>query len=330
MQSPVTVYGAGSWGTALALLLAEKGIPTLLWARNPAQRAEMIARRENTKYLPGFPFPGFIHVVPEDAPPAPAGSTAVLAVPSHGLRPLLEDIPGAASPLWVIATKGLEEESCLRMSEVLDGVRGTDANGRVTLAGPSLAKEVAQKLPAAVLAASESEEAAKTVQGLFAGDRFRVYRSSDPVGVELATSLKNVVAVAAGIADGLELGKNAQGALLTRGLAEITRLGVRLGARVETFLGLAGVGDLVTTCTSELSRNHSLGVAMGRGASLDEALAGMSMVAEGVNTTTAARSLAQKYEVEAPITEQLYRILFEGREAAVAINELMTRPLRAE
>ena len=336
LTEPVLVYGAGSWGTTLALLLAGKGIPVLLWDRDAPHRAAMVRERENRKYLPGMPFPGFIHVVNEDRPPAPPGEFAVLVVPSHGVRDLLRTVPpvpatsSARGTIWVIATKGLEEGSGFRMSQVVQDERPMASDRLVTLAGPSLAKEVAQGRPAAVLAASTSESAAARVQDLFSTDRFRVYRSLDPVGVELATSLKNGIALAAGISEGLGLGRNALGALLTRGLAEITRLGVALGAQVETFLGLAGVGDLVTTCTSPLSRNHELGVLLASGLSLEEALGRMSMVAEGVRTTRAAVALAEAKGVEVPILAQVERILFHGLDPAEAIGALMTRPLRAE
>lgn len=330
LAAPVVVYGAGSWGTTLALVLARKGVPVLLWARDEAQRLRLARERENSRYLPGFSFPGFIHVVPEAVPPVPPGPAAVLAVPSHGLRELLRGIGETPGTTWVIATKGLEERSGMRMSQVLSEERRRDAGSPVTLAGPSLALEVAEGKPAAILAASTSVEAAARIQELFATERFRVYRSADPVGVELATSLKNGIALAAGIADGLGLGRNAMGALLTRGLAEITRLGVALGAQVETFLGLAGVGDLVTTCTSPLSRNHELGRLLASGLPLEAALDRMSMVAEGVRTTRAAVALAAERGVEVPILGQVERILFHGLDPAQALSALMTRPLRAE
>ncbi|MEZ4650622.1 MAG: NAD(P)H-dependent glycerol-3-phosphate dehydrogenase [Candidatus Eisenbacteria bacterium] len=335
LAEPVMVYGAGSWGTTLALVLSGKGIPVLLWGRDEVQRGSMGRERENRKYLPGIPFPGFIHVVPEEAPPRPEGSVAVLAVPSHAIRELLAAVEPKNGVTWVIATKGLEEGTGYRMSQVVSDALGhteprAESCSLVTLAGPSLAREVAEGKPTALLAASTSEEAAGHVQELFATERFRVYRSSDPIGVELATSLKNGIALAAGIAEGLGLGRNTLGALLTRGLAEITRLGVALGAQMETFLGLAGVGDLVTTCTSPLSRNHQLGRLLAQGNSLDAALAQMTMVAEGVRTTRAAVSLAAERGVEVPILAQVERILFHGLDPAEAIDALMTRPLRAE
>ena len=284
--------------------------------------------------MPGFSFPASLRVASEAVPPPPAGLPAVLAPPSHGLRALLESLRSqgtdATSRAWIIATKGLEEETCLRMSEVHGGVMPEEANSLAVLTGPSLAREVAEGKPAAVLVAARGAAVASEVQSLFSSERFRVYTSDDAIGVEIAGALKNVIALAAGIADGLELGQNARGALLTRGLAEMSRLGHALGARGETFLGLSGMGDLVTTCTSTLSRNHSLGEALGRGRLLEQALAESSMVAEGVRTTRAARLLAARHRVELPIAEQVGRILFEGVDARVALRELMTRPLRSE
>ncbi len=237
---------------------------------------------------------------------------------------------GRSPAVWVVATKGLEEDTCLTMSGVLREVCGSDLGPIVVLAGPSLALEVAQEKPSVILAASEDVAAAERIQRLFATERFRVYTSGDPLGVELGTSLKNVVALAAGIADGLNLGQNARGALLTRGLAEIRRLGEALGARAETFLGLAGVGDLVTTCTSPLSRNHMLGEALGRGEPVQAALERIGMVVEGVRTSRAANTLAERTGVEMPIARQVARILFEGVPPERALYELMTRPLKSE
>jgi glycerol-3-phosphate dehydrogenase (NAD(P)+) len=253
----------------------------------------------------------------------------VIAVPSHAVRGLVTEISGSNPAVWVVASKGLEERTCLRMSEVVAETAAAPAEV-VVLAGPSLAREVALEKPTAVLAASQNPEEARIIQQRFATARFRVYRSEDPLGVELATSLKNVVALAAGIAAGLDLGANTLGALVTRGLAEITRLGLALGARLETFLGLAGVGDLVTTCSSPLSRNHTLGEALGRGQRLEDALRSMTMVAEGVRTAHAAVQLAERVGVEVPIASQVHRILAEGLDARAALDELMTRPLRSE
>ncbi|MCA9729756.1 MAG: NAD(P)-dependent glycerol-3-phosphate dehydrogenase [Candidatus Eisenbacteria bacterium] len=329
MDRPITIYGGGSWGTTLAVLLARSGTPVTLWARDPEQGAQMAALRENVKYLPGIRFPDLIRVVHEATPPACPGGEAVVSVPSHAVRGFVASMSGPAPAVWVIASKGLEEGTCLRMTEVV-AQSSREPLPAVVLAGPSLAREVSAGKPTALLAASDDDAEARRIQKRFASERFRVYRSSDPVGVELATSLKNVVALAAGIAAGLDLGANALGALVTRGLAEITRLGLALGARMETFLGLAGVGDLVTTCSSPLSRNHALGEALGRGQRLEDALRSMTMVAEGVRTAHAAVHLAERVGVEVPIASQVHRILAEGLDARTALDELMTRPLRSE
>jgi glycerol-3-phosphate dehydrogenase (NAD(P)+) len=330
IAGPVTIYGGGSWGSTLAIHLGRLGRRVRLWDVDALHAREMARVRENRKHVPGIPLPDSVEVLYDEEVPAPAGEAVVLAVPSHALRPLLGGIARDARPLWIVATKGLEEETCLTMRQVVEQVRGEDGGTIVVLAGPSLALEVAQGKPSALLSASVEPAAAAAVQRLFASDRFRVYTSADPLGVELATSLKNVVALAAGIADGLALGQNARGALLTRGLAEIRRLGEKLGAKPETFLGLAGVGDLVTTCTSPLSRNHTLGEALGRGRTVEEALSEIGMVVEGVRTTSAACRLAERAGVEMPIARQIYRILFEGTRPADALHELMTRPLRPE
>lgn len=324
---PITIYGGGSWGTTLAIVLARQGTPVSLWVRDPIEGSAMAQLRENRKYLPGIRFPDLIHVVPEVGPPSCPGGEAVVAVPSHAIRGLVSGWSGSAPAVWVIASKGLEEDTCLRLSQVVAELSPAPV---VVLAGPSLAREVAMEKPTAILAASEDMEEARIIQQRFVTPRFRVYCSDDPVGVELATSLKNVVALAAGMAAGLDLGANALGALVTRGLAEITRLGLAMGARMETFLGLAGVGDLVTTCTSPLSRNHALGEALGRGQRLDDVLRSMTMVAEGVRTAHAAVQLAARVGVEVPIAAQVHRILTEGLDPRAALGELMTRPLRSE
>jgi glycerol-3-phosphate dehydrogenase (NAD(P)+) len=344
-MDPITVYGSGAWGTTLAIHLARKGQSVCVWDKDPRQRERLLRDRGLRNALPGISLPDSVEVLYEEAVPDPRGEVILLAVPSHGLRWLLKGLPATGPRLWIIATKGLEEETCLTMSQVLADVLGDRVPGDgvlrddgredgvgpvVVLAGPSLALEVAQGKPSAVLAASHDEAAAALVQRLFSGEMFRVYTSGDPFGVELGTALKNVIALAAGIADGLGLGQNARGALLTRGLAEIRRLGQALGARPETFLGLAGVGDMVTTCTSPLSRNHSLGEALGRGEPLEGALSRIGMVVEGVRTTRAACTLSDRVGVELPIAGQIYRILFQGVRPAEALHELMTRPLRQE
>ncbi len=322
------VYGGGSWGTTLALHLARNGRPVRLWMRDADQALAMQETRVNSHYLPGFSLPDSIQICSGD-PPFPGGVAAIVAVPSHAVRSLVSRLAADPPPVWVLATKGLEESTCLRMSQILAELAG-DRAPVVVLTGPSLAREVAAEKPAVLLAASVDPAAALVVQRLFAGPALRVYTSSDVVGAELAGALKNVVALASGMVDGLELGQNARGALLTRGLAEIGRLGEALGARAETFLGLAGVGDLVTTATSPLSRNHALGVALAQGTPLAQALSELGMVAEGVASTRAALALAATVDIEMPISSQIGRILWDGLDVRLALRELMTRPLRSE
>lgn len=325
----IAVLGAGSWGTALSIHLARLGHEVELWARDPLRGRELQAQRENRIYLPGMMFPPGLHVEVEMRKTVQAACAVVLAVPSHALDAVVrEAVPYGPGPdAWVIATKGLDESSDRRMSEVFEAIQGHEP---VVLAGPSLAVEVACGRPTTVLAACTDAVRAGGIQQLFHGMAFRVYTSTDIVGVELGTSLKNVVALAAGIVDGMELGANARGALLTRGLAEITRLGVALGARRETFQGLAGVGDLVTTCSSPLSRNRSLGEAIGRGRRVRDAIAELRQVAEGVPTTRSAVRLAARARVEMPIAEQVRRLLDEEIEPPEAVRNLLGRPPRRE
>jgi glycerol-3-phosphate dehydrogenase (NAD(P)+) len=292
--------------------------------------AEFEKARENRNFLPGFSFPASLHVVYDMDEALAEVATAVLAVPSQVLPAYLGQIPDHAVPTcdWVIATKGLDERTGERMSVL---VRRRWPNARIAvLAGPSLAREVAASQPTTVLAASEDAECAERVRSLFHGRHFRVYTSDDIVGVEIGTAVKNVIALAAGIVDGMGLGANAKGALLTRGLAEMTRFGLAHGAKQQTFLGLAGVGDLVTTCSSSLSRNRSLGEAIGKRIAPEKALSAMDQVAEGVPTTRSVVRRARELGVEMPIAEQVYQVLFEGLDPKEALRRLMERPPRKE
>ncbi len=330
VNAPVAVIGAGSWGTTLSILLARNGLEVRMREPDPDLAARMESERENANFLPGFLFPQTLHVMYDMESAIHGASAVVLAVPSQALRGVVSEVPrdcGRGMP-WVVATKGLEEGSGYRMTEVVSQVRPGDRTA--VLAGPSLAREVAAGLPTSVLSASTDRATAEEVRDLFHSATFRVYTSEDPIGVEIGTSLKNVVALAAGISEGMQLGANTLGALLTRGLAEITRMGVSLGARRETFLGLAGVGDLVTTCSSPLSRNRSLGFAIGRGTPVDEAMAAMTQVAEGVPTTRSAVQLGRRLRVELPIAEQVHRVLFERVDPREALRALMGRPPRGE
>jgi glycerol-3-phosphate dehydrogenase (NAD(P)+) len=302
-----------------------------LWFRDARQAQETELSRINSKYLPQWTIPQEVEIL-SDLQDALRGATAaVVVVPSQSLEEVAGEIRGhgpAADMLWVSATKGIVGEEGRRPSEILCEALGLD---QVTiLAGPSLAEEVLRGLPTAVVAASEEEASALRTQNLFHGPRFRVYTTSDVLGVELGVSLKNVLAIAAGLAQELGLGHNGYGALLTRGLAEICRLGVELGARRETFLGLAGLGDLVTTCGSPLSRNHQVGRRLARGEALEDILDALGCVAEGVPTVSAALALGRRAGVEMPITAKVHEILFSGKDPRQALEELMLRPPRDE
>lgn len=327
----VTVIGDGGWGTALALVLAGKGHAVRLWGAFPEYIDEMRFRRENRKFLPGIPLPMSVELC-SDLPAAVADADVlVAAVPTVYLRGVLGRL-AACYPLRtpiVSVAKGIENRTLLRPTQVVADVLGRRVP-LVALSGPSHAEEVARGLPATVTAASRNLDRARRIQGLFMTDRLRVYAQTDIVGVELGGAIKNVIAIAAGICDGLELGDNAKAALLTRGLAEMTRLGVALGARRYTFAGLAGMGDLITTCTSPYGRNRSVGVQIGQGKTLDQVLDGMEQVAEGVRTTESIRALARRARVEVPITDQVHRILFRGKDPLRAVQDLMAREAKDE
>lgn len=338
MQS-VSVIGAGSWGTALAILLARKGINCLLWARNPDVALELQTKRENPKYLSGFTFPDGLQITSSLHDAVCAADILLMVVPSHGMRDVLNailrilyDFNRVDSIKAVIsASKGIENTTLLTMTQVMKQVLPASLHGSLAaLSGPSFAKEVAQGLPTAVTIAAPNVELAFELQRLFSTENMRAYASTDLMGVELAGALKNVIAIAAGICDGMGLGDNARAALITRGLAEITRLGVRLGANPMTFSGLAGLGDLVLTCTGALSRNRYVGLELGRGGKLKDIVAGMNMVAEGVKTCASVWNLACLHQVSMPITEQVYRVLYEDRDSHSAVQELLTRPLVQE
>src|SRR5579871_249622 len=325
------VLGAGSWGIALSAHLHRAGHDIRLWEHDPA-RAELLQQtRENKILLPGILLPANIFVTSRMQEALEGREGVVLVVPSHVVRPTLQKAATAwPKGAWVAcATKGLEEQSHLRMSQVLKEYIKDD-NLISVLSGPSHAEEVSRKMPTTVVAASTQQALSKTVQGVFHSDYFRVYTSTDVLGVELGGSLKNVIAIAAGISDGLGLGDNSKAALMTRGLHEITRLGLALGAQPQTFAGLAGMGDLIVTCCSRHSRNRLLGEKIGKGASLEQALAEMVMVAEGVKSSHAAVDLAQKAKVEVPITEEVYQVLFKNKTAKDAVKSLMARAARTE
>ena len=333
LSGAVAVVGGGSWGTALANLLAEKSIPVSLWVFEEDLCEEMQKTKENTLYLPGVQLSSLLH--PDNSlGEVLAGKRIILmAVPSHVYRhvamQMLEFLKGPV--VLVSATKGIENESLKTMSgiwhEIMPGSMNWDY---AVLSGPSFAREVVKKTPTAVTVASTSKEVAEEVQKLFSTEYFRVYTSTDVIGVELGGALKNIIALAAGIVDGLGLGHNTRAALMTRGLAEMSRLGTSMGADPLTFLGLAGVGDLVLTCTGDLSRNRTVGYKLGQGKKLSEILAEMRMVAEGVKTTRSVYHLARQKEIDMPICEQMYRILYEEQPPQKALASLMQRELKHE
>lgn len=327
------VVGAGSWGTALADILGRKGYGVRLWARSAELCRSIAMTRVNSVYLPGITLSENINPCSSIEEALMGAGVVVSAVPSHGLRGVFS----RARPfirkdaVIVSATKGIEQDTLLTASGILkDALKGAHRGALVALSGPSFAREVALRLPAAVCAASEAAEAAEAVQHAFSTPYFRVYTNSDVTGVELGGALKNVIAIASGISDGLALGSNARAALITRGLAEISRMGVRMGANPQTFYGLSGLGDLVLTCTGALSRNYTVGLEIGRGRSLDDVIGRMRMVAEGVKTSTAAEALARARGVEMPITEAVCAVLHGGKSAQDSVLELMTRELKSE
>lgn len=336
-MSHIAVIGAGAWGTGLSIVLGRKGAHRVrLWAYEEEVRESINRSRINHMFLPGQRIPETV-VATGNWQEALAGAQIVVSVmPSHHCRALFESMQRYLEPhmLLVSATKGIENESNLRMSQVIGAVV-TKARGfqpRLgALSGPSFAQEVARGDPTAITIASHDMGLAETVQREFSDPRFRVYTNDDVIGVELGGALKNIIAIAAGICDGLGLGHNSSAALITRGLAEMTRLVVACGGRQETMAGLAGLGDLVLTCTGGLSRNRSVGVELGRGRKLPEIIASMrGMVAEGVLTTNAAVGLARTHGVEMPITEQMHAILHANKAPAEAIHELMTRSAKSE
>ena len=324
------VIGAGAWGTALANLLAENGHPTIVWAYEPDVADAINEGHENPRFLAGVQLQPELRATPDKEAAVTDAELIVYATPSHVLRDVSSAAKAWMSPgaTLVVATKGIERQRLALMTDVI--AEEFVGHPVVALSGPSFAFEVAARQPTAVVAASTDAKAAVQTQHALSSPGFRVYTHDDIIGVELAGALKNVMAVATGISDGLGLGFNARAALITRGLAEIVRLGVKLGARPATFAGLAGVGDLVLTCTGALSRNRNVGLEIGRGASLSEVLAGRETVAEGVVTTESAKALAEREGIEMPIVNAVHRVLFERQPARWALVELMTRGLRGE
>lgn len=329
----IAVIGAGAWGTALADLTARRGEETVIWAYEPEVAQEINADHLNSIYLPDARLDDRLRATNDLAEAVSKAEAVVMVTPSHVARDVGAQIAPDLDPdaLVITASKGIEAETLMTMTEVLEDVLGRDGRNRLAvLSGPSFAKEVAGQQPTAVTAAARYRPTAEAVQELFVTDRFRVYTTHDVTGVELGGALKNVMAIASGIAAGLGLGYNASAALITRGLAEISRLGVALGADPLTFAGLAGVGDLVLTCTGALSRNRTVGLRLGQGESLDQIIGSTRTVAEGVKTTKSAYQLAAKLKVELPICEQVHAILYEGADVRAGVGRLMERNPKLE
>jgi glycerol-3-phosphate dehydrogenase (NAD(P)+) len=325
MKSNICVIGAGSWGTALAIMLSNNGHQVTLWSWLQAEAELLNKERESKEFLPGVKIPKDIICTHDLKVAARNKDIIVLAIPSHVVRQNANNIKPFINPNQIIVNvaKGLEEDTYYTMSEIIEQ-EIPDARVCI-LSGPTHAEEVSRNIPSTIVVASKFDEASKYVQDVFMNDNFRVYTNNDVVGVEIGGSLKNVIALCAGISDGLGFGDNTKAALMTRGMIEISRLGLKIGARSETFSGLAGIGDLIVTCTSMHSRNRRAGILIGEGHDLDSALSEVHMVVEGVKTAKAAYELSVKYGVSMPITEQAYSVLFKGKNPKDAVIELMRR-----
>ncbi|MCA9027910.1 MAG: NAD(P)-dependent glycerol-3-phosphate dehydrogenase [Planctomycetaceae bacterium] len=326
-----TILGGGAMGTACAILLADHaGQDVSIWAREADNPQRIAETRVNERFLPGVPIPESIEITSDIKEAVERADFLLLAVPTKFVRETLTTLRPSlpADPPVVSIVKGIENETFLRPSEIVQDVLGE--RPVVVLSGPSHAEEIARRLPASVVAACTDITLAEQVQSMFTTDRFRVYTNTDPLGVELAGALKNVIGLAAGMCDGLGFGDNAKSALMTRGIVEITRFGVALGAEPSTFNGLAGIGDLITTCMSPHGRNRLVGEKLGQGQSLDEIMTHMASIAEGVNTTRSVHDLARQMHIEMPITNEIYSVLYEGKSPLEATETLMQRPPRAE
>jgi glycerol-3-phosphate dehydrogenase (NAD(P)+) len=329
----IAMMGAGSWGTALALLLARKGLNVTLWDRDVNHVAKLAQDRENKRHQAGHPFPETLEVTDSLRAAVIGAQCVVMVVPSHGYREVYRQVYPLLGEGCVVvsATKGIEIGSGKTMIGIMREESNSPKNVHLgALSGPSFATEVADQQPTAVTTAFADNEAAEAVQHLFSTEYFRVYSSGDVIGLEISGAMKNVIAIAAGICDGIHYGLNTRAALITRGLAEITRLGVALGAEPQTFAGLGGLGDLVLTCTGNLSRNRTVGLKLGSGLTLSEALAEMTMVAEGVKTTESCYKLAKELKVDMPILEQVYQVLYQNKRCEDAVLELFQRDLKKE
>jgi glycerol-3-phosphate dehydrogenase (NAD(P)+) len=328
----VTVLGAGSWGTTLALVLNQNNHLVTCWSFDKNDIESIKKTKENKKFLPGINIPASINFTNDLQASIKSAEVIVVAIPSHAVRSVVQsiDLSAKINLIWINVAKGIENKTLLRVSEVIEEVGRVSPENIAVLFGPSHAEEVSREIPTAIVSASKNQETATLVQHLFMTSYFRVYANLDIIGVELGGALKNIIAVAAGICDGAGFGDNTKAALITRGLVEINRLGVKMGAKPDTFAGLSGMGDLIVTCMSQHSRNRYVGEQIGKGRTLKEVLDDMVMVAEGVKTTASAYELSKKEDVEMPITEQVYKTLFEGKPPAEAMKDLMTRASKLE
>ena len=332
----VAVIGSGSWGTAIAMVLSGKGVPTVLWGHNKEHQAALAKDRENKKYLAGFPFSPALQITSDLQEAVKDSEVICMVVPSHGYRLVFEQLqPYLVDGVTIVsAVKGIENSSLKTMTQVMEDVLANDSQKKditlSVLSGPSFANEVAKGLPTLVTIGCAQIEDAQRLQTIFGTKLFRVYAAQDMIGLEISAALKNIVAIAAGICDGLGYGLNSRAALITRGLAEITRMGVAMGADPATFSGLSGLGDLVLTCTGDLSRNRNVGLKLGEGKKLSEILKEMEMVAEGVKTTKSVHDLMQQMGVDMPILEQVYQILYKNKDCSTAVTDLLTRELKVE
>lgn len=320
----IGVVGAGSWGTALSLLLAGKGYRVDLWVHEDDVCEGMIRERENKTYLPGFQLPSAIHPVHSLKEAVSGKQVVLLVVPTHVVRHTLEAINPHLQPncLIINAGKGIENDTLLPVHKILQETI-SKPHSLAALSGPTFAQEVARGVPSAIVAAAFEPDIAARVKDIFTNGHFKVFTSTDVMGVEIGGALKNVIAIATGISDGLELGFNARAALINRGLVEITRIGTAMGARPETFAGLSGMGDLVLTCTGDLSRNRAVGLKLGQGQTLEEIMSGMQMVAEGIRTVISAQQLKNKFDIQASIIEETYLVVQKGKSARQALQDLM-------
>lgn len=334
----IGILGAGSWAIALSVLLHKRGHKVCMWEFNPSDARMLASNREHSVKLPGIRIPDEINIVNDISSAVVSSEFIVCAVPSQTMRSTMRRIVEVVNPKdidkvqgWVMVAKGIETGSLKLMTDVLlEEIPNLTPGKIVALSGPSHAEEVSRDIPTTVVAASENLSLAIRVQEAFSTESFRIYTNSDMRGVELAGSVKNVIALAAGIGDGLGFGDNTKGALLTRGIAEMMRLGKKMGAQESTFSGLAGIGDLITTCISKHSRNRKMGELIASGLTLEQALGKMTMVAEGVQTTKSVYELAKKLDIEMPITQEVYKTLFEGKSAKIATRELMVREMKPE